>query len=131
MSINYSVIVEPFAERHCIKGFAKKYKGAWDITWRAVTEEMKRVETLSGTSIAETISDRDGIRIMKMEFRVAGTQESRHASGNRIILAVESGRMVVRVLIVYNKNDLTGGVSETAQWKSMVRENYPEYVEYC
>ena len=130
MSTNYSVIVEPFAERHFIKGFAKKYKSAWDITWRAVTEEIKRVESLFETSVAETISDKDGIRIVKMEFRVAGTQESRHASGNRIILAVDSDRMVVRVLVVYNKNDFAGG-TETAQWKNMVRENYPEYSGHC
>jgi hypothetical protein len=127
MSINYAVIIEKFTERHFISKFKKKYKGAWDVTWNAIQEEFKRIDTLIGeTNIAETITDQGGIRICKTEFRVHGTQESRHASGNRCIVAVNKNTCVVCVLLVYGKTDLGNG-NETAQWKNLVRENYSEY----
>lgn len=127
MSTNYAVIVEKFAERHFISGFKKKYKGAWDVTWNAVHEEFKRIDTLIGqTNIVETITDQEGVRICKTEFRVHGTQESRHSSGNRCIVVVNKNTCVVHVLLMYGKTDLNGN-NETVQWKNLVRENYPEY----
>lgn len=127
MSTNYAVIVEKYAERHFISKFKKKYKGAWNVTWNAIHEEFRRIDTLIGeTNIAETITDQAGIKICKTEFRVHGTQESRHGSGNRCIVAVHKNTSVVNVLIVYHKNDL-GGSNETANWKYLVKENYPEY----
>lgn len=127
MSISYAVIVEEYAKRHFISKFEKKYKNAWGITWSALCEEFKRVDTLIGeTNIAETITDQGGVRICKTEFRVHGTQESRHASGNRCIVAVCKETSVVHILLVYNKNDL-GEKKETASWKGIVKENYPEY----
>ncbi len=127
MSTNYAVIIEKYAERHFISNFKKKYRGAWDVTWSAIHEEFKRINTLIGeTNIVETITDQGGVRICKTEFRVHGTQKSRHASGNRCIVAVHKDTCVVNVLIVYHKNDL-GGNNETASWKNLVKENYPEY----
>jgi hypothetical protein len=127
MSINYAVVIEKFAERHYISKFSKKYKGAWGVTWNAIQEEFKRIDTLIGeTNIAETITDQGDFRICKTEFRVHGTQESRHASGNRCIISVNKNTGVVCVLLVYGKTDLENG-NETAQWKNLVKENYPEY----
>ena len=127
MSTNYAVIIEKYAERHFISNFKKKYRGAWDVTWSAIHEEFKRINTLIGeTNIVETITDQGGVRICKTEFRVHGTQKSRHASGNRCIVAVHKDTCVVNVLIVYHKNDL-GGNNETASWKNLVKENYPEF----
>ncbi|MEK7482609.1 MAG: hypothetical protein AAB620_02355 [Patescibacteria group bacterium] len=127
MSTNYTVIVAKYAERHFISKFKKKYKGAWDITWNAICEEFKRIDTLIGeTNIAETITDQGGAKICKTEFRVHGTQESRRALGNRCIIAVHKNTCVVNILVVYHKNDLSGS-NETANWKNLVKENYPEY----
>lgn len=126
MSINLSVIVESFAERHYLKNFKKKYKSAWDITWRAVVEELKRINSLFNTSIAETIVTNANIVIVKMEFRVAGTNESRKSSGNRCIVALHKDTNTVCVLLVYHKNDLGHG-NETAKWKQIIKENYPQY----
>lgn len=127
MSTNYAVIVEKYAERHYISKFKKKYKGAWSVTWDAIHEEFKRIDTLIGeTNIAETITDHGDTRICKTEFRVHGTRESRHSSGNRCIIAVHKNTRVVKVLIVYHKNNLGSG-NETANWKNTVKENYPEY----
>ena len=128
MSTNYGVIFEEYAERHYIKNFEKKYKSAWNITRRAITEEFKRFDGLFETSIAETIIDGDDIKICKTEFRVAGTKDSRKSSGNRCITALcrEDSIYMVRVLLVYHKNDIKGG-NETARWKQIIKENYPEY----
>ncbi len=131
MSIdNYSVIVESYAERHYIKNFKKKYKGAWDITWRAVIEELKRIDSLFKTTIAETITETENgnIKIVKTEFRVAGTKESKKSSGNRCIIAVHSDIGAVYVLLVYHKNDLGDG-NETSKWKQIIKDNYPNYSE--
>jgi hypothetical protein len=123
MSIRYTVIIEPFVERHYLKNFQKKYKGAWDISWRAVLEELRRFDALLSTSVAQVISEKGNVRIAKVEFRVAGTNESRKSSGNRCIVAVYRDVGVVKVLLVYRKNDLGDG-GETARWKQIVRENY-------
>ena len=104
MFTNYAVVVQKYAERHFISKFKKKYKRAWDVTWDAIHEEFKRIDTLIGkTNIAETITDQGGIKICKTEFRVHGTQESRHASGNRCIIAVHKNTCVLNVLVVYHK----------------------------
>jgi hypothetical protein len=130
MSTDYAVVTEKFAERHFIKYFEKKYKGAWDITWTSIEEEFKRFDSLLETSIAETIISGQTagkqIKICKTEFRVAGTKESRHGSGNRCIVAVHVDALTVHVLLVYCKTDLASS-NETAQWKLIIRDNYPEY----
>jgi len=65
--------------------------------------------------------------LSKTEFKISGTSESRHGSGNRCIVAVHKNMCKVCVLVVYHKNDL-GGSNETASWKNLVKENYPEYL---
>ena len=127
MSFKYSVEVECFAERHFIKKFQKKYKNAWDVTWRAIVEEFKSIDSLLDSSIAETIVENDNRRIIKTEFRIAKTQQSRHGSGNRCIIAVHRDTQVVYVLLVYHKNDLTGKGNETEKWKRIIRKNYRQY----
>lgn len=125
-STKYEVIFESFAERHCIRTFAKKYKGAWDITQRIITEEFRQIDLLFLKNTAEIITDNQNIKICKTEFKIAGTQESRHGSGNRCIVAIQKDTAKVYVLLVYNKKDLGGG-NETANWKNIIKKNYPEY----
>jgi hypothetical protein len=126
-STNYEVNFEHFAERHFIKTFAKKYKGAWDITLRILTEEFRQIDLLFLKNVAETILDSKNIKICKTEFKIAGTQESRHSSGNRCIVAIHKEVNKVCVLLVYHKNDLVGN-NETTSWKSMIKENHGEYL---
>ncbi len=128
--MKYAVVFLPFTERHFIRTFAKKYKGAWDRTLKGLILEFTFVDLLFEKSIAETIcvsSDND-VKICKTEFKIAGTEVSRHASGHRCIIAVHKSTAVVRVLLAYHKNDLRG-VNETASWKALVKDNYPEYAE--
>lgn len=127
MFTSYAVIVEKFAERHYISKFKKKHLNAWDVTWNAIVEQFKRIESLIGVnSIVEIITDAGDVKICKTEFRIAGPGKSRHASGNRCIIAVRKSTAVVHVLLVYSKGDI-GGSNETAGWKAVVKDNYPEY----
>ncbi len=127
MFISYAIVVEKFAERHYISKFKKKHKNAWDVTWNAMTEQFKRIEALIGVNnIVEIICDAGDIKICKTEFRIAGPGKSRHASGNRCIIAVQKIPAIVHVLLVYSKGDI-GGTNETVGWKMIIKDNYPEY----
>ncbi len=126
MSTNYNVVFAEFTERHFIKNFKKKYKNAWDSTLVALRFEFGNFDLLFQKSIAEKIYNSSTVSICKTEFKIAGTDISRHASGNRCIVAIHKETNVVSVLLVYHKNDIGDG-SETAAWKNIIRENYPEY----
>lgn len=126
MSIKYSIKIENFAEHHFIKKFKKKYKNEWEITWRGILEEFERLDSLFSTSIAETIIDSEKHQIVKTEFRIAKSNESRKSSGNRCIIGIDKEKKEVNILLVYNKNDL-GKTGETAEWKRIIKENYKQY----
>jgi|SRR3989344_1082768 len=130
MQGNYSVRIEKYAERHFINSFEKKYLGHWDFTIKAIVFALERIDSLLQTDKAEIISDRDGIKIIKTKFTVAKSGESAKASGNRCIVAWHKDKQFVSVLLVYGKTDLSGH-NETAEWKKLVIENYPEYKDHC
>ncbi len=127
--MKYSVIFELFTERHYIKGFEKKYKGAWDKTYKSLIVEFTFVNILFEKSIAEIIcvSEDNNIKICKTEFKVLGTNMSRHGSGNRCIIAIHELEQIVRVLLVYGKTDVSSSGKETEWWKKVIKENYLEY----
>lgn len=127
--MKYHVVFEPFAERHYIKSFAKKHPGAWDRTQKGIILEFSLFDLLVEKSIAEPMSDKNAeVSIWKTEFKIAGTQESRHGSGNRCIVAINKETASVHVLLVYAKTDVSG-THETNWWKGMIRENYPDYAK--
>ena len=126
MSTRYTVIIGEFAESHYLKNFVKKYKSKWEVTWRAISEELQRFDSLLDTTVAEVITKNDNIRIAKIEFKIAGTCESRKSSGNRCIISVCENTSLIKILLIYHKNDL-GDKNETTKWKQIIKENYPEY----
>ncbi len=126
MQTNYSVQIEDFASRHFIKSFQKKYKASWDVTLIAIKAELERIDMLLLTDKAEAIYDTGELKIIKTQFKVAGTNESAKSSGNRCIVAWYPVKQFVSVLLVYCKTDLSGH-NETAQWKKIIRDNYLEY----
>lgn len=127
MEGNYSVQIEEFAERHFIKSFKKKYNNHWDVTLRAIVFELERIDNLLLTARADTIVDGGDVKIIKTEFKIAGSSESAKTSGNRCIVAWREKDRRVSVLLVYGKTDLSSGNKETDEWKRMIRDNYPEY----
>ncbi|HEX2955306.1 MAG TPA: hypothetical protein VHO70_00655 [Chitinispirillaceae bacterium] len=127
MEGNYSVQIEDFAERHFIKSFKKKYNNHWDVTLRAIVFELERIDNLLMTTKADTIVDGEDVKIIKTEFKIAGSNESAKTSGNRCIVAWKEKDRRVSILLVYGKTDLSSGNKETEEWKRMIRDNYPEY----
>ncbi len=126
--MKYKVILRPFTERHFIRTFAKKYKNAWERTLKGLILEFSYPDRLFEKTIAETIhvSDDNDVKICKTEFKIAGTEVSRHASGNRCIIAVQKSTATVHALLIYFKGDIRGS-NETVGWQSIVKNNYPEY----
>lgn len=126
--MKYEVIFRPFTDRHFVRTFAKKYRDAWDKTLKGLVIEFTFADVLFETSIAETIcvSGDNDVRICKTEFKIAGPGKSRHASGNRCIIAIHKSTMIVHVLLVYSKGDIRGS-NETVGWQTVIKDNYPEY----
>ncbi len=122
----YEVIFTDFTEQHFIKTFARKYKDAWDVTIQILRKEFEQIDLLFQKSVAEIIMSTVDVQICKTEFKIAGTNISRHGSGNRCIVAVHKKASVVFVLLVYHKHDIGSG-NETVGWKNIVKEAYPEY----
>jgi hypothetical protein len=129
MPSNYSVQIEYFAESHFIKLFKKKHKHHWDNTFESIKEGLERIDVLLKTDKAETICDAGDIKIIKTQFRIDGSKESAKTSGNRCIVAWHIAEQRVSVLLIYSKTDIAPR-SETAAWKRLVRDNYPQYEHF-
>jgi hypothetical protein len=126
--MKYQVIFQSFTERHYIKSFAKKYKNAWDKTLDSILTEFRAVDVLFTKSIAKiiSVSADNEVKICKTEFKILGTNISRHASGYRCIIAMHRSSQTVHVLLVYSKGD-TAGNNETTWWQNLLKDTYPEY----
>ncbi len=129
MDVNFPVQIEPFAEKHYIKKFSRKYKSHWDVTLTAIKAELERIDALLKTDRAILISENLGVKIVKTKFRVSGTKESAKTSGNRCIVAWHQEKKTVSILLVYNKTDLSSH-NETAEWQNVIKNNYPEYKKF-
>lgn len=129
MSINnYQVGIEEYAKKHFIKKFTKNYGKAWLVTQEALAEELKSFKVLLARSIASpAIISKDELAIHKIEFKIAGSNKSRHSSGNRLIISVDNKNNSIKTLLLYHKKDLGKKTKETAAWKQIIKENYPEY----
>ena len=133
-SIRYRVEFVPYAQRHYLKRYAKKYGKAWDVTRIALEKQFERIESLvlnnrTGKPIRKSADNR--YWLIKHEFAVAGTKRSPKGSGNRAIISVDRNARVVYVLMVYHKNDLGAAQrAETATWQRLVQENCSEWLEW-
>ena len=124
----YTVSIEPFAERHYIKKFRKKYKKGWNQAEIAIQMRLEKFDTFLKEKGSAVVNEKQGVKICKTKFRIAGTKQSKSGSGNRCIVAVHTDTKEAKVLLVYNKTDLSGSGNETAQWKRIIKQNYPEYI---
>ncbi len=124
--MNHSVWIEDFAQRHFIKSFKKKYKMRWDVTLCGIIAELERIDALLLTDRADSICHIDNIEIIKTDFKIAGTNESAKSSGDRCIVVRDKKKQTISILLVYGKTDLNGA-NETAKWKRIIKDNYPQY----
>lgn len=128
----YSVFIEKFAESHFCRVFEKKCRGKqWEITVKAIKEMLTRYDNLvvgnkSNSSKLDIICLCGEYTIIKLDFSIAGSNVSAKSSGNRVVAAVDSKQKVIKILLVYSKNDI-GPPNETARWKNMIVQYYEEF----
>ncbi len=128
----YSVFIEDFADRHYIRSFAKKYKGKqWEITLTAIKEILTRYDNIapqnhSTDSKLDIICPCNGYILVKLDFKIAGNNVSAKSSGNRVIAAIDTVKRIIKILLVYSKNDI-GPPNETVRWKNMIAQYYEEF----
>lgn len=125
MSTKYTVIIRDFAQRHFIDEFEKKHKKAWQITWTAYAVMLSNIEELLKTTKAEKICSNRHEHIVKCEFAIAGRGESPHASGNRMIVYMNSETHVCEILLVYGKTNISGN-HETAWWHNTIFDSHED-----
>ena len=129
MSINgpdYRVHVSEYAKRHYIKAFIKNYKNLWSETEKSVFILLTKLDNVIGTTNrVEIIHNKDCYKIIKVDFKIFGTDQSAKSSGNRAIVFVDDSQKECRVLLVYSKNDISSP-NETQKWQAVIKENYSD-----
>jgi len=122
---NYSVQFEPYTERHYVKNFQKEYLDKWLATERIIIMVCERIDKMLQYNRADLISTSGCYKLVKLDFAVEGTHMSPKASGNRCILFVDEDIRVVKILLVYSKNDISSP-NETQKWKAIIKREFSE-----
>lgn len=129
----FKVEFSAYAEAHFCKDFGKKYKGRqWIETRRTITETLERAFAVSGTSLIDPLKffAEDDIGIFKLDFRVAGSNESPKTSGNRAIFSLSNRTGEIVVLLVYGKGHVGKRLPETQWIFEHVKGAFPEFRMY-
>lgn len=121
---NYGVEFDSFTTRHYTKAFEKKYKSNWLKTQNDIIEVCKRIDMMLITKRADLIGENGVHKLVKLDFAVEGTKLSPKSSGNRCILHIDEEIHVVKVILVYSKNEISAP-NETAKWKTIVKDQFP------
>jgi hypothetical protein len=121
----YNVVFEEYTKRHFIKNFEKKYKSKWNKTQDDIIFVCEHIENMLLTKRADLISVAENSRLVKLDFAIFGLKVSPKSSGNRCILFLDDEIKIVKVLLVYSKNDISTN-NETQAWKNIIKSQYPE-----
>lgn len=124
----YNVVFEEYTKRHFIKNFEKKYKSKWNKTQDDIIFVCEHIENMLLTKRADLISVSENSRLVKLDFAIFGLKVSPKSSGNRCILFLDDEIKIVKVLLVYSKNDISTN-NETQAWKNIIKSQYPELAE--
>lgn len=124
----YNVVFEEYTKRHFIKNFEKKYKSKWNKTQDNIIFVCEHIENMLFTKRADLISIAENSRLVKLDFAIFGLKVSPKSSGNRCILFLDDDIKLVKVLLVYSKNDIPTN-NETQAWKNIVKSQYSELAE--
>jgi hypothetical protein len=121
----YNVVFEEYTKRHFIKNFEKKYKSKWNKTQDDIIFVCEHIENMLLTKRADLISVAENSRLVKLDFAIFGLKVSPKSSGNRCILFLDDEIKIVKVLLVYSKNDISTN-NESQAWKNIIKSQYPE-----
>jgi len=122
----YVVVFDDYSHGHYICDFERKYKKHWIVTKESIEQSLERIANLSGTSLIDVIcKSNKGTYLVKFDFKVAKTNVSAKTSGNRCILEVCNNTLVVRILLVYSKDNIRrSDGQETLWWKECINEEF-------
>jgi hypothetical protein len=127
----FRVSFSHYAEKHFCKDFSKKYHRNWINTRQTILDVLTRAYEFQKKSLIDTLkfhqeTDRG---IFKLDFSIAGKNESPKTSGNRAIFAVCNNTQRIEILLVYHKNDCP---KHETQWIfEQIKKNFPEYKKLC
>ena len=77
---------------------------------------------------ADLISISGEYQLVKLDFAIEATHTSPKSSGNRCILFIDNSTRLVRVLLVYSKNEISEP-NETQKWKNVIKDEYDDVAE--
>lgn len=129
----FSVFYEDYAKRHYLNKFQKKYKGKiWDYTEDSIKQDLARLRMKNNTTQRSSQIDelryKDGKWLAKYDFKIAGSNKSSKTSGNRCVIYIDNEKDLIKILLIYNKNDLPKNTKETSFIFSTLDENYKEII---
>ena len=122
---NYRVQWEDYTERYYAKVFEKKHKSKWALTVRDITAVCERIDNMLQYNRADVISIKENYKLVKLDFAIDGSRISPKTSGNRCILFIDENIRLVRILLVYSKNEICAP-NETQKWKAAIKKQFPE-----
>ena len=124
---NYKVEIEDFVKNHYSKYLEKKYKNYWYETMDSVIQILSRFD-ISESKIngLDCITEINKLYIYKYPIKIAGNKESAKTGGCRCILSVNKEIKIIKILLIYTKDDIVGN-NETLWFKKMIRNNYEDY----
>lgn len=132
--LTFQVDFSSYAETHFCKDFYKKYNGKqWVETKKTIIETLERAFLVQQTSLIDVLkySAEDEKGLFKFDFKVAGTNTSPKASGNRVVFLLCNQTATITVLLVYGKNHCDKRQSETQWIYEQIKTNFPEYKKYA
>lgn len=124
MSTNTSMHIQPYADRHFLKDFQKKYKTARESTYITIFHMLEHIHNFLKTSLIEEIHTYGQYSILKVEFSISWSQTSPHASGNRMIILRDKENNTFDVLLIYMKTHIPKKQKETVRRKQTIKNNY-------
>jgi hypothetical protein len=126
----FSVFFCEHAERHFLKRFRKDYRGKqWQVTEDSIRQDLSRISNgtndLQKTQQIDELWHDGDIWVFKYDFRIAKTNVSAKASGNRVVGVLNIKKNRIDIAVIYGKTDLPKNMGETQFIKSVVREIFP------
>ena len=131
LQMSTNIVIQKYAERHYLKNFKRKYKSARDPTYTSICLMIDRIDKYLQTSLVEKFVSHGDSCILKVEFRIAWSNVSPHASGNRAIIHRDKRENLFDLLLIYMKTDIPKKMWETVRRKQTVKDKYQKTFSCC
>lgn len=123
-----------YSINHFLKKFRKNYKGKqWEVTEESIFNELSRMafkdNNLQFSQQVDELRYFDNQWIFKYDFSVAKTRLSPKTSGNRCIVYLCMRRRLMKIMVIYNKNNLPGNCSETRFIEEIIKNEFGDILD--